>query len=100
MILAAGDTIRDSLVKDFFFLASSTIQCHFVNRFAGSMSLPVFPDSGSLLATPPFPPTGPSEPGSPLSQVLCRRYDFPLAHRRSLIWFASAAHVILLSFVS
>jgi len=23
MILAAGDTIRDSLVKDFFFLASS-----------------------------------------------------------------------------
>src|SRR5215471_6627159 len=65
MILAACDTIRDSLVKDFFFLASSTIQCHFVNRFAGSMSLPVFPDSGSLLATPPFPPTGPSEPGSP-----------------------------------
>src|SRR5215470_9539822 len=54
MILAAGDTIRDSLVKDFFFLANSTIHCHFVNRFAGSMSLPVFPDSGSLLATPPF----------------------------------------------
>src|SRR5215467_6766117 len=70
MILAAGDTIRDSLIKDFFFLASSTIQCHFVTRFAGSMSLPVFPDSGSLLATPPFPPSGPSEPGSPLSQVL------------------------------
>ena len=70
MILAAGDTLRDSLVKDFFFLASSTIQCHFVNRFAGSMSLPVFPDSGSLLATPPFPPSGPGEPGSPLSAVL------------------------------
>jgi hypothetical protein len=25
-----------------------------------------------------------------------QRYDFPLAHRRSLILFASAAHVILL----
>src|SRR6516162_1854103 len=78
-----------------FFLASSTIQCHFVNRFAGSMSLPVFPDNGSLHAASPFPPSGPSEPGSPLSQVLSRRYDFPLAHRRSLILFASAAHVIL-----
>jgi hypothetical protein len=38
-----------------FFLASSTIQCRFVNRFAGSMSPPVSPATGSLHAAPPFP---------------------------------------------
>ena len=45
----------------------------FVNRFVGLMSLPMFPVDGSLLAAPPFPPAGPGEPSSPLSQVLWRR---------------------------
>jgi hypothetical protein len=79
-----------------FFLASSTIHCRFVNRFAGSMSLPVCPANGSLCTAPPFPRSGPGEPGSPLSQVLWRRYDFPSAYQRSLIGFASTAHAILL----
>jgi hypothetical protein len=50
--------------------ACSTIQCHFVNRFAGSMSPPLLPDNGSLHASPPCPPSGPTEHGSPLSPVL------------------------------
>jgi hypothetical protein len=53
-----------------FLLASSAIHCRFVDRFAGSMPPPVFPANGSLLVTPPFPPSGPGEPGSPLSAVL------------------------------
>ena len=77
-------------------LASSAIHRRFVDRFAELMSLPVFPVDGSLLATPPFPRSGPGEPGSPLSAVLRRRYDFPCAHQRSLICFASAAHGYLL----
>ena len=48
-----------------FLLASSTIHCRFVNRFAGSMSLPVCPANGSLHATPPFPRSGPGEPRFP-----------------------------------
>src|SRR6516165_6217973 len=49
-----------------FLLARSAIHCRFVDRFARSMSSPVFPANGSLLMTPPFPPSGPGEPGSPL----------------------------------
>jgi hypothetical protein len=77
-------------------LASSAIHRRFVDRFAGLMSLPVFLVDGSLHAAPPFPPAGPGEPGSPPSAVLRRRYDFPHAHRRSLICFAPAAHGSLL----
>src|SRR3954466_1080968 len=32
---------------------------------SGSVSPPMFPATGSLTVTPPFPPSGPSEPGSP-----------------------------------
>ena len=49
------------------------------------MSLSVFPVNGPLHAAPPFPRSGPGEPGSPLSSVLRRRYDFPSAHPRSLM---------------
>ena len=45
----------------------------------------MFPANGSLFAAPPFPPSGPGEPSSPLSAVLRRRYDFPSAYPRSLI---------------
>ena len=38
---------------------------------------PLFPVNGSLLVTSAFPPSGPDELGSPISQVLCRRYDVP-----------------------
>src|ERR671925_160033 len=76
-------------------LASSAIHRRFVDRFAGLMSPPVFPVDGSLLAAPPFPPSGPGEPGSPLSAALWRRYDFPSAYPRSLIGFASAVHAFL-----
>jgi hypothetical protein len=48
------------------------------------VSPPVFPVSGPLSVTPPFPRPGPGEPSSPASQVLRRRYDFPCAHTRSL----------------
>ena len=58
------------------------------------MSPPVFPVDGSLLATPPFPPSGRGEPASPLSSALCRRYDFPPAYPRPLIGFASAVRAI------
>jgi len=44
-----------------FALASSAIRRRFVYRFAGFMPHPVFPVGGSLLATPPFPPSGPGE---------------------------------------
>src|SRR5216684_7876873 len=82
-------------------LASSAIHRRFVDRFVGLMSLPMFPVDGSLLATPSFPPSGPGEPGSPLSAALCRRYDFPSACPWPLIgslplptgtsWFVFAA---------
>ena len=52
----------------------------------------MFPANGSLLAAPPFPRTGPGESSSPTSWVILRRYDFPLTHTRSLIWFASGSH--------
>lgn len=42
--------------------------------------------NGSLLVTPPFPPPGPGEPGSPSLSVLRRRYDFPLAQTRFLMF--------------
>jgi hypothetical protein len=45
----------------------------------------MFPVSGSLLMAPPFPRSGPSESGSPTSQVVLRCYDFPLTRSRSLI---------------
>jgi len=54
----------------------------------------MLPVSGSLLAAPPFPRSGPSEPGSPTSSVVLRCYDFPRTHSRSLIWFASGSHTI------
>lgn len=56
----------------------------------------MFPASGSLLAAPPFPRSGPGEPGSPTSAVLRRRYDFPLTHLPVAYWFASGPHAILL----
>ena len=62
----------------------------------GPRSPPVFPASGSLLATPPFPRSGPGEPGSPTSAVLRGRYDFPSRISRSLIGFAPGSHAILL----
>src|SRR5215831_19547012 len=62
-------------------------------------SSPVFPVSGSLLATPPFPRSGPGESSSPTSSALWRRYDPRSPHHRSLIWFASGAHVFPPRFV-
>ena len=49
--------------------------------------------------TPPSPPPGPAERGSPTSQVIWRRYDFPPAHLRSLILFGRGVHAPLPSFV-
>src|SRR5215472_9427990 len=37
----------------------------------------MFPVNGSLRTAPLFPRSGPGESGSPMSQVLLRRYDFP-----------------------
>jgi len=51
-------------------------QARLNNPFGGSVmsdeahSSPVFPANGSLLATPPFPRSGPSEAGSPTSSTL------------------------------
>jgi len=59
----------------------------------------VFPASGSLLAAPPFPRSGPGEPGSPTSAVLRGRYDFPLTYLPVAYWFAPGPHAILLWFV-
>lgn len=54
----------------------------------------MFPGNGSRPVAPPFPRTGPGEPGSPRSTALRRRYDFPPAHSRSLICFASGHRAI------
>src|SRR6202035_5704639 len=69
-----------------FLLASSTIQCRFVNRFAG----PIIPSRVarhwlSPRAAPLPSRGGPVDPVPPLSAVLRRRYDFPSAHLRSLM---------------
>ena len=53
-----------------------------------AQSLLVFPSSGSAHATPPFPRSGPGGPGSPLSSVLCGRYD-PLTCVPSAYLFAN-----------
>src|SRR3954462_300798 len=81
-----------------FVLASSAIRCRFVDRFVGLP--PMFRVNGSLLLALPFPRPGPAERGSPTLPVLWRRYDFPPAHPRSLIGFASGAHAVLPRFVS
>jgi hypothetical protein len=65
---------------------------------SGSGSPPMFRVNGSLLLALPFPRPGPAERGSPTLPVLWRRYDFPPAHPRSLIGFASGA--VLPRFVS
>ena len=57
----------------------------------------MFQSNGSLLMAPLFPPPGPVERGSPPSKVISRRYDFPLAHSRSLM--ASVAGPTRSSFV-
>jgi hypothetical protein len=59
----------------------------------------VFPVNGSRPVAPPIPRSGPGESGSPRSSVLWRRYDFPPAHSRSLIWFASGHHTFPPMFV-
>ncbi len=53
-----------------------------------AQSLLVFPSSGSAHAAPPFPRSGPGGPGSPLSSVLCGRYD-PLTCVPSAYLFAN-----------
>jgi hypothetical protein len=86
MIIAIEHHVhRHSLIEGSCPLSSSAIHCRFVDGLWGSWSPPVFPANGSLFAAPPFPPSGPGEPSSPLSAVLRRRYDFPPAHLRSLI---------------
>ena len=44
--------------------------CRIVDTGYRVQSPPSVSRHGPLIATPPFPPSGPSEPGSPLSQVL------------------------------
>src|SRR6202047_3615589 len=72
-----------------FVLASSAIHRRFVDRFAGFMPPPVFPVDGSLLATPPFPPSFPALSGTMKALRLPTRLS-PVAY-----WFAPAAHTIL-----
>jgi hypothetical protein len=60
------------------------------------MSLPVCPANGSLYTAPPFPRSGPSEPGSPFVTGTMKALRLPIAYQQSLILFASAAHAILL----
>jgi hypothetical protein len=69
------------------FLARLAIRCRFVDRLVEPKVSYLFPANGSLLVAPLFPRSGPSESGSPMSQVVLRCYDFPFAHTRSLILF-------------
>ena len=57
--------------------ASLAIRACFVDTLSGFKAPSVFPTRGSATVTPPFPRTGPREPGSPPSAVLRGRYDFP-----------------------
>src|SRR5580693_2738057 len=83
LTVGTTDTPRDSLVDCQFSYPLSFR----VRDYEARSPLPC-PGSGSLLATPPFPRLGPGESSSPTSSVLCRRYDFPSPHPRSLICFA------------
>ena len=79
--------------------AASPVRLSVVDSWTGSRSPgspPVFLGNGSRPVAPAFPRTGPGEPSSPPSAVLCRRYDFPFTHPRSLICFACGVHADLL----
>src|SRR5215469_15550795 len=76
-----------------FFLASSTIQCHFVNRFAGSMSPPVLPDSGSLLRDASLPSFGSHRAWFPALAGIMKALRLPTCASAAAYLFASAAHV-------
>jgi hypothetical protein len=79
--------------------SSSPVRLSVVDSWTGSRSPgspPVFLDNGSRPVAPAFPRTGPGEPSSPPSAVLCRRYDFLFTHPRSLICFACGVHADLL----
>lgn len=82
-----------------FVLASSAIHRRFVDRFAGLMSLPVFPVDGSLLATPPFPPSGPGESRFPALFSTMKALRLPIRLSPVAHWFAPAAHAIPPRFV-
>src|SRR6516165_7988569 len=59
-------------------LASTAIHRRFVDRFAGLMSPPVFPADGSLHTAPPFPPSGPGKPSSPLLTGTMKALRLPI----------------------
>jgi hypothetical protein len=82
-----------------FVLASSAIHRRFVDRFAGLLSLPVFPVDGSLLATPPFPPSGPGESWFPALVSTMKALRLPIRLSPVAHWFAPAAHTIPPRFV-
>jgi len=81
---------RNSAVPGFV-LASSAIRRRFVYRFAGFMPLPVFPVDGSLLATPPFPPSGPGEARFPALVSTMKALRLPIRLSPVAYSFASAA---------
>jgi hypothetical protein len=65
-----------------------------VYRFAGFMPLPVFPVDGSLLATPPFPPSGPGEARFPALVSTMKALRLPTRLSPVAYSFASAARTI------
>jgi hypothetical protein len=105
LAVGAEDAIRDSPVEKRTEVmmsppSSSPVRLSVVVSWTGSRSPrspPVFPGNGSHPAAPPFPRAGPGEPSSPRSAALRRRYDFPPAHPRSLICFASGVRATLRS---
>src|SRR5258707_9461442 len=60
---------RHSLTEGIY-LVSFSYPCRIVDKVCRVHVPSLVSRHGPLLATPPFPPSGPSEPGSPLSQVL------------------------------
>jgi hypothetical protein len=74
------DTSRDSSVEEGWPPRRLGYPLSFVDGSWGTGSPPGFQANGPLLMTPPSPPPGPAEHGSPPSQVILRRYDFPPAH--------------------
>src|SRR5580700_5627091 len=67
------DAGRDSSVEEGWPPRRLGYPLSFVDRFVGPESPPLFQANGSLLMTPPSPPPGPAERGSPPSQVILRR---------------------------
>ena len=70
--------------------------CRFVDKVCRDHVPSLVSRHGPLLATPPFPLSGLSEPGSPIVSGTMKALRLPICVSMVTYWFASTAHAILL----